>query len=85
LGFAREQAKAYTKQMSYEEELLDRPVAMQIEIWKKMSPYERLQISEQLRVGAIALHSAYLCSKYPQLTDFELKQRINEFLQRGTG
>ena len=71
--------------MSYEAELRDRPVDMQIEIWKKMSPFERFKISEMLRVGAIELRKACLRSKDPSITEEELKRKIDEFIHYGTG
>ncbi|MDP6541485.1 MAG: hypothetical protein QF444_04625 [Phycisphaerales bacterium] len=71
--------------MSHEEELRDRPHPIQIEIWKKMSPFQRFQISEQLRVGAIELRSSYLRSRHPSITEEELKQKIDEFILSGTG
>jgi hypothetical protein len=70
--------------MSHEEELRDRPHPKQIEIWKKMSPDERLQCGERLRQTAIAFHQAYLIGKNPDICESELKLRIHEFLQRGT-
>ncbi len=83
--FAHESSSEYTNGMSYEEELRDRPVDMQIEIWKKISPFDRFKISEDLRIGAIALRSCYIRSKDPSITDDELKQKIDEFILYGTG
>jgi hypothetical protein len=71
--------------MSYEEELRDRPVAMQIEIWKKMSPFERFKLSEMLRLGAIELRTCYLRTRNPSITKAELQQKIDEYILYGTG
>jgi hypothetical protein len=85
LGFAHDTPNVYTYRMSYEEELRDRPHPKQIEIWKRMSPYERFQISESLRVGAIELRKSVLLQKNPSITEDELKQKIDEFILYGTG
>ena len=85
LGFVHEHANVYTERMSHKEELRDRPHPMQIAIWKKMSPSDRLQCSERLRQTAIAFHQAFLIGKKPDICESELKLRTHEFLQRGTG
>jgi hypothetical protein len=71
--------------MSHEEEIRDRPHPMQIEIWKKMSPSKRLQISESLRLGAIELRMSVIRQKNPSISEEELKQKIDEFILYGTG
>lgn len=85
MDFAHDRSNAYTECMSHEEELRDRPHPMQIEIWKKMSPFERFQLSENLRLGAIELRTCYLRSKHPSITEAELKQKIDAFILYGTG
>ncbi|MBC8310120.1 MAG: hypothetical protein H8E83_06380 [Planctomycetes bacterium] len=49
--------------MSHEDELRDRPHPMQIEIWKRMSPTQRFELSEQLRLGEIELRKSVLPKK----------------------
>ncbi len=71
--------------MSQEDELRDRPHPKQIEVWKKMSPFERFRISESLRDGAIELRKSVLLQKNPSITAEELKQKIDEFILYGTG
>ena len=71
--------------MSHEDELRDRPHPMQIEIWKRMSPTQRFELSEQLRLGAIELRKSVLRQKNPSITESELKKKIDEFILSGTG
>ena len=71
--------------MSHEDELRDRPHPMQIEIWKRMSPTQRFELSEQLRLGAIELRKSVLRQKNPSITECELKKKIDEFILYGTG
>jgi hypothetical protein len=61
----------------------DRPDPAQMEVFRRMSPAERIRLAFRLREDAIRLRRAALRAEHPGATDAQLDARIREWCTNG--
>jgi hypothetical protein len=57
---------------------MDRPDNFQLEIYRKMSPAEKLKLAEKLYWDARKIRESVVRSLHPELSDAEVKEKVKK-------